>query len=185
MRWADRKRARFRVLVLPYIDVLHGYATRQVRDPDVASDLTQEVCLRAWKSLETLRDEGSVRAWLYQILRGVLRERSRKWARRRGLAAIEPLDAAVEASLVDDDAFASLIAQIDGLRAFEALQSIPEIFAIPIELHDIEGFRYREIAEILDVPKGTVMSRISRGRRLLASKLTLAAAANPCRKASS
>lgn len=186
MRWDKRKRERFKLLVLPHMDALHGYAARQLRDADAAGDVTQETCLRAWRSLGTLRDDASARAWLYQILRGLLRERARKWSRRRRLAAIEPIDGGVELRLTDDeDLFESFISHLDGRRAVEALQSIPEDFAVPVELHDIEGFRYREIAQILEIPKGTVMSRISRGRRLLASRLAERPASPSRRKVSS
>lgn len=186
MGWGNRKRARFRRLVLPHMDALHGYATRRVGDPELASDLTQETFLRAWKAVDSLRDDGAMRAWLYQILRSVLQERGRKSARRSRLVAIEPMDPGVEDRWVDDDdPFDSLISHIDGRRAVEALQNIPEVFAVPVELHDLEGFRYREIAEILGIPKGTVMSRISRGRRLLARMLAPGVEVLPVRKASS
>jgi RNA polymerase sigma-70 factor, ECF subfamily len=103
----------------------------------------------------------------------VLSEAQERLARRRQLVSITRLETAHE-ELVGSDRdglFDQVAARLSGEAVRLALAQIPEDFAIAVELHDIDGFRYQEIAEIVGVPIGTVMSRISRGRRLLAGAL--------------
>lgn len=130
----------------------------------------QEACGRAWLGLDDLRDQSRVRAWLYRILRSVLNENEERSARRRQLVSITRLEEAHD-ELVSSDGdlvFEEVAARLTGEEVHAALQQLPEDFATVVELHDIDGFKYHEIADIVGVPIGTVMSRISRGRRLLA-----------------
>lgn len=165
--------ARFNALVLPHLDRLLAFAARRTESLADAEDAVQEACVRAWSAFADLRDETRVRAWLYRILRSVLIDASERRTRRRQLVSITRLEDAHE-SLVGggvDDLFDEVAARITGEALREALGRIPEDFAVAIELHDIDGFKYHEIAEITHVPIGTVMSRISRGRRLLAGAM--------------
>jgi RNA polymerase sigma-70 factor (ECF subfamily) len=117
-----------------------------------------------------LRDDTKVRAWLYRILRTVLSEVQQRSARRRQLVSITRLEDAHE-ELIGSDRdilFDEVAARLTGEEVHAALAQLPDDYAIAVELHDIDGFKYHEIAEITAVPIGTVMSRISRGRRLLA-----------------
>jgi RNA polymerase sigma-70 factor, ECF subfamily len=147
-----------------------------VRRTDVradAEDAVQEACVRAWLAFDDLRDTARVRAWLYRILRTVLSEAEERRARRRQLVSITRLESAHE-ELVGSDRdvlFDQVAARLSGEAVRSALAQLPEDFAVAVELHDIDGFKYHEIAEIVGVPIGTVMSRISRGRRLLAGAL--------------
>ena len=130
----------------------------------------QEACGRAWLGLDDLRDPAKVRAWLYRILRGVLSESEERNARRRQLVSITRLEEAHD-ELVSSDTdmvFEEVASRLTGEEVHAALQQLPDDFATVVELHDIDGFKYHEIAEIIGAPIGTVMSRISRGRRLLA-----------------
>lgn len=167
------RQARFDALVLPHLDRLLAFAVRRTDVVADAEDAVQEACVRAWLAFDDLRDASRVRAWLYQILRAVLSEAQERLARRRQLVSITRLETAHE-ELVGSDRdglFDQVAARLSGEAVRSALAQIPEDFAIAVELHDIDGFKYQEIADIVGVPIGTVMSRISRGRRLLAGAL--------------
>jgi RNA polymerase sigma-70 factor (ECF subfamily) len=170
----DDLRARYDALVLPHLDRLLAFARRRTDDGAEAEDAVQEACVRAWCAFADLRDHSKVRPWLYRILRGVLSDGRERETRRRQLVSITRLDDAHEALVTRDDGdevFAEVAARITGEVVRAALATIPEDFAAPIELHDIDGFKYHEIADALGIPIGTVMSRISRGRRLLAGAI--------------
>jgi RNA polymerase sigma-70 factor (ECF subfamily) len=165
--------ARFHALVLPHLDRLLGFARRRTDDTSDAEDAVQEACIKAWLAFGDLRDESLVRPWLYRILRSVLSDSFEKSGRRRQLVSISRLEDTHEdlVATESDFVFSEVAARLDGEALREGLASIPEDFATAVELHDIDGFKYAEIAEIVGAPIGTVMSRISRGRRLLAGAL--------------
>jgi RNA polymerase sigma-70 factor (ECF subfamily) len=161
---------RFQDLVEPHLGSLLRFARRRTATLSDAEDSVQEACLRAWMAFSELREETKVRAWLYRILRTVLSDGLMRDTRRLRLASTTPLDDVPEAELASDrDAvFSEVMARLSSEAVYEALAAIHADFAAPVELHDIDGLKYREIAEALDIPIGTVMSRISRGRVLLA-----------------
>ena len=167
------RHARFDALVVPHLDRLLAFAARRTDARADAEDAVQEACVRAWVAFDDLRDEAAARAWLYRILRTVLGEAHERSARRRQLVDITRLEAVHESLVADADAglFEQVASRLSSESVRAALGQLPEDFAIAVELHDIDGFKYREIAEITGVPVGTVMSRISRGRRLLAGAL--------------
>ncbi len=175
------RQARFHALVLPHLDRLLGFAKRRTDAPGDAEDAVQDACLRAWSAFGELRDESRVRAWLFRILRTVLSDAFEKEGRRRQLVSITRLEDAHEAMVASDAdfVFTDVVARIDREVLYKALSDLPDDFATAVELHDIDGFKYHEIAIITDVPIGTVMSRISRGRRLLAGTIVLNRAAWP------
>jgi RNA polymerase sigma-70 factor (ECF subfamily) len=156
--------------VLPHLDRLLAFAVRRTAGLADAEDAVQEACGRAWVGLDDLRDTTKVRAWLYRILRGVLSENQERNARRRQLVSITRLEEEHDELVASDDdmVFDEVAARLTGEEVRAALARVPDDFASVVELHDIDGFKYHEIAEIVGVPIGTVMSRISRGRRLLA-----------------
>jgi RNA polymerase sigma-70 factor, ECF subfamily len=159
--------------VPPAPERLLAFAVRRTDVRPDAEDAVQEACVRAWLAFDDLRDPARVRAWLYRILRTVLSEAQERSGRRRQLVSITRLEAAHE-ELVGSDRdmlFDQVAARLSGEAVRAALAQVPEDFAVAVELHDIDGFKYQEIAEIVGVPIGTVMSRISRGRRLLAGAL--------------
>jgi RNA polymerase sigma-70 factor (ECF subfamily) len=156
--------------VLPHLDRLLAFAMRRTGTRADAEDAVQDTCVRAWVGFDDLRDSARVRAWLYRILRTVLSETGERITRRRQLVSITRLEEA-HAELVGTDrdvVFDEVAARLSVDEVHAALNHVPDDFATAVELHDIDGFKYHEIAEILNVPIGTVMSRISRGRRLLA-----------------
>jgi RNA polymerase sigma-70 factor (ECF subfamily) len=165
--------ARFNALVVPQLDRLLDFARRRTDELGDAEDAVQETCIRAWGAMTELRDDALVRPWLYRILRNVLFDVFEKSGRRRSLVPISRLEDTHE-SLVATDAdfvFTEVAARIDSESLRAALDAIPEDFSRAVELHDIDGFKYQEIADIEGVAIGTVMSRISRGRRLLAGAI--------------
>jgi RNA polymerase sigma-70 factor (ECF subfamily) len=167
------RQARFDALVLPHLDRLLAFAVRRTDARADAEDAVQEACVRAWLAFDDLRDTARVRAWVYRILRTVLSEAQERGARRRQLVSITRLESAHEEMVGSDRdmLFDQVAARLSGEAVRSALAQLPEDFAVAVELHDIDGFKYHEIAEIVGVPIGTVMSRISRGRRLLAGAL--------------
>ena len=173
--------ARFEALVMPYLDSLFAFARHRTATYADAEDLVQETCARAWEHLDDLRDDGRARAWLFKILRRLLIDRHRTDTRQRGAVEITYLEAAHEELIAGDGAgpLEALIARLSTHRVRDALDAIPDDFAMAVALHDIAGFRYHEIAEILEVPPGTIMSRIYRGRKLLAGWIAADGAGAP------
>lgn len=169
----------FTAQALEYLDALYGTALRLTRDPDAAQDLVQDTYLKAFGARARFAAGTNLKAWLYTILHNTWRNRRRDQARApvavdseavevvvaQGLAGSAfiqdtPEDALVKAALSED-----LQAALDGL---------PEAYREAIWLRDVEDLTYQEIAGVLGVPVGTVMSRLSRGRRLLHQALTAA-----------
>ena len=169
----DQQQAEFQAAVMPHMDRLLRFAQRRTLGLGDAEDAVQDACVRAWLSFGDLRDREKVRPWLYRILRSVLSDASEKNERRRQLVDITRLEDAHEAFIggEPDIVFSEVSNRLDSEMLREALSMLPEDFATALELHDLDGFKYHEIAEIVGIPIGTVMSRISRGRRLLAGTI--------------
>jgi len=167
-------RAKFDALVLPHLDRLLAFAKRRTDSLADAEDAVQEACVRAWLGFHELRDDLKVRSWLYRILRTTLADAREKSGRRNQLVSITRLEQAHDELLGGDqnEVFSEVAARLTSEVVHLALAEIPEDFATAVELHDIDGFKYAEIAEIVGVPIGTVMSRIARGRKLLAGAIT-------------
>lgn len=161
---------RFQQLIEPHLAALLRFARRRTASTSDAEDAVQEACLRAWTSFGTLRDEANIRPWLFRILRTVLSDVIKRDGRRRLLAETTAIQDAPETAFAgeDDVVFAEVMARLSGEAVYAALAAIPPGFALAVEMHDIDGLKYQEIAQSLEIPLGTVMSRISRGRRLLA-----------------
>jgi RNA polymerase sigma-70 factor (ECF subfamily) len=182
MRWSvghtdvlpGATQARFQVLVQPHLGRLLRFAGRRLRNLADAEDVVQEACSRAWLAFADLRDETLVLPWLYRILRSSLSDHFEKQARRERLAPTLALESSGDA-VHDHGAgpLEDLIATASSERIHELLRMLPEEFALAIELHDLEGFRYADIARVTGVPLGTVMSRIYRGRKLLAALILM------------
>ncbi|MEO8295890.1 MAG: sigma-70 family RNA polymerase sigma factor [Gemmatimonadota bacterium] len=163
--------SRFQTLALPHLDRLVSFAYRRLGNRADAEDVVQDAFVRAWLNFGNLREENCVRPWLYRIVRSVLSDFHDRRGRREVLAPTMQLDETREDLGATDEPgpFERLVDSISTVQVYEILRMVPETFAVAVELHDIEGFRYHEIAEITGVPLGTVMSRIYRGRKLLAA----------------
>lgn len=167
---ASERQSRYEALVLPHLDRLLGFAARRTPELGDAEDAIQDMCMRAWLAFDDLQDAARVRQWLFRILRTVLSDSLERSGRRNRLVPMTRLEDVHEELVAGerDAVFSEVVARMDAEMLQLALAAIPEDFAAAVELHDIDGFKYQEIADIVGVPIGTVMSRISRGRRLLA-----------------
>jgi RNA polymerase sigma-70 factor (ECF subfamily) len=172
---ADRRR-RFVAEALPHIDALYGTALRLTRNPSDAEDLVQETYLKAHRFWDRYKPGTNCKAWLYKILTNTRINQYVKTSRRPvqvNFEDVEPLLEQQEARGLQTttngqlELFASLLD--DEFKA--AMEAVPEDFRIVLILAGLEGFSYKEIAEILDIPIGTVMSRLFRARRLLQTEL--------------
>jgi RNA polymerase sigma-70 factor (ECF subfamily) len=162
---AEARRAAFNAEAMPWANDLFRTALRMAGDRARAEDAVQETMLQAWKSFDRFEAGTNCRAWLYKILFHVVKYQRRKWLRFPSSGAD---DAAVEASLASPVPVPESLQDMDILRA---LDGIPREFRALILLVDVEEFAYKDAAEILGIPIGTVMSRLSRGRKLLREQL--------------
>ena len=171
---ADNARAdAFALLVVPLLGQLTAFAKRRMTSPQDAEDMVQDACVRAWQGFSTLRDTSRAAPWMFRILRSVLADEYGKRERRRELVSISRLEDVYEGLMVsEDDPYANAVSRMTLDHIEDALRRIPEDFAVVVELHDVNGLRYAEIAEVMGVPIGTVMSRLSRGRQLIAGHLS-------------
>lgn len=151
---------RFETEVMPHARALYGSALRLTRNPQDAEDLVQETLLRAYRGFAGYRPGSNARAWLYTILHRVRTDLLRK--RGRSPQTTEMAD---EGPPVAPEHEAVLTAGNEDVQ--RALAEVPEVFRSALVLRDVEEFTYDEIAGILGVPVGTVMSRIHRGRAAL------------------
>jgi len=169
--------ADFEAAAMPHIDDLFRTAQRVLRDPSRAEDVVQEVYLQAWKSFERFELGTNCKAWLYKILFHSINHYRRKWFRLRLLSQKEEYleeNLAWTPSLPDHLTDAEILA---------ALDDIPPNFKSVVLLVDVEEFAYKDVGDILEIPIGTVMSRLSRGRKLLRERLTGVAASYGITKA--
>jgi RNA polymerase sigma-70 factor (ECF subfamily) len=170
-------RDRFERDVLPLLPSLYGAAMRLTRNPTDAEDLVQEAYLRAFRGFGGFQEGTNLKAWLYRILTNQFINTYRK--KQREPQIVEGPDDLDEWYLYDKlggrsveaSAESEVLDQIPDADVKAALESLPENFRIPVLLADVEGFSYKEIAEIMETPIGTVMSRLHRGRKALEKAL--------------
>ncbi len=163
----------FEAEALGYLDSLYGTALRLTRDPSDAEDLVQDTYLKAFRFAGSFERGTNLKAWLFTILHNTDRNRRRHGCRDPVDVDSETVEAAADGGAAYTPEDILLRAAIDAdLQA--ALDTLPEQYREAVWLRDVEELTYQEIATALDVPIGTVMSRISRGRRLLHDHLTAA-----------
>jgi len=170
---SDESTERFERDALPFLDQLYGGALRMTRNPTDAEDLVQETFLKAYAAFDSFTEGTNLRAWLFRIMTNTYINQYRKKQR-------QPFQTGTD-DLSDSDLFEAESHTPRGLRSaeaeamdrlgdaevIEALAKVPEDFRLAVYLADVEGFSYKEIADIMETPVGTVMSRLHRGRKLL------------------
>jgi RNA polymerase sigma-70 factor (ECF subfamily) len=170
-------RERFERDVLPLLPSLYGAALRMTRNPADAEDLVQDTYLRAFRGFGGFQEGTNLKAWLYRILTNSFINTYRK--KQRQPQTVDGPDDIDEwylfdrlgARNVESSAEEEVLDSLPDDDVKSALESLPENFRLPVLLADVEGFSYKEIAEIMDTPIGTVMSRLHRGRKALEKAL--------------
>src|SRR6476659_8845018 len=175
---ARAKRSEFERIALAHLDAMYGAAYRLTRNPRDAEDLVQDALLRAYRFWDSFQQDSNCKAWLLRIVTNTfINEYQRKKRSREVLDAASAEQDATDGVLVQASAFdkqspaQAMLANSVSDDVQRALDSLPDDFRTAVILCDMQGLSYKEIAEIMETPVGTVMSRLFRGRKLLAAAL--------------
>ncbi|MBL8023736.1 MAG: sigma-70 family RNA polymerase sigma factor [Elusimicrobia bacterium] len=176
----DERRQEFKEKALPLLDELYGAALRMTRNPAAAEDLVADAFARAWKNIDQFSPGTNMRAWLYRILTNAYINHFRKKKRepeKVSVDAYEKIDLfhffnklAAHAPASPDPA-KEVMGRLTNEEFRKALDALPDEYRAAVVLFDLQGLSYQEVADSLEIPLGTVRSRLARGRGLLQSSL--------------
>ena len=171
--------ATFAEQAMPLMGPLYSGALRMTRNPADAEDLVQETYLRAYRGFGGFQEGTNIKAWLFRILTNTYINSYRAKQRRPEQTELDEVEdlylyrrlGGLEAAKLSRSAEDELMDTFSEAEVKAAVEDLPENFRMAVLLADVEGFSYKEIAEILDIPIGTVMSRLHRGRKALQARL--------------
>lgn len=174
---AKERQRLFEEQALPLLDQLYGGAMRLTRNPQDAEDLIQETYLKAYNNFGSFKQGTNLKAWLYRIMTNTYINSYRKAKRRPSESSADELSDFQLYTTSGHDSTGLESAEVEALKLMpdstisEAMNDLPEDYRMVVYYADVVGLAYKEIAEIMDTPLGTVMSRLHRGRKLLRAAL--------------
>jgi RNA polymerase sigma-70 factor (ECF subfamily) len=164
---------------MQYAPQLFSTAMRMTRNRSDAEDLVQETFIKAWRSFATYQQGTNLRAWLFRIMTNTYINKYNAQQRKPTETELDDVEelflykrlGAVDQSQLSQSAEDQMLSLFTDDEVKKSLEELPEQFRIPVLMSDVEGFSYKEIAEILEIPLGTVMSRLHRGRKAMQKML--------------
>jgi len=167
----------FETAAMPFVDSLYNTAYRMTRNAEDAEDLVQETYLKAYKYYDKFQEGTNFKAWLFKILKNTFINSYRKRQLEPLKSDFAEIEDAFESQVSDEvldkvkDPEQELLKDVLDEDVQQALEQLPDDYRMAVILADLEGFSYKEISDILDVPLGTVMSRLYRGRKMLEAEM--------------
>jgi len=173
------EKEKFTADAMQYVPQLFSTALRMTRNRSDAEDLVQETYIKGWRSFQTFQEGTNLRAWLFRIMTNTYINKYNAQKRKGTEVELDDVEelflykrlGSIDQSQLSSSAEDQMLDLFTDDEVKNALESLPEDFRIPVLLYDVDGFAYKEIAEMLEIPIGTVMSRLHRGRKAMQKML--------------